>query len=100
MSISTLEFSTPVAHGVSITADTLNVDLSDGRSVSVPISWFPRLAHARESERRNWRLVGNGEGIRWEEIDEDISVESLLAGRRSSESQKSLAAWLKARGQK
>jgi hypothetical protein len=74
------------------------VELADGRTLSVPLVWFPRLAHATAQERANWRLVGRGEGVHWPGIDEDISVRSLLAGRKSQESQESLARWLKTRG--
>ncbi len=79
----------PEALNVSITDDTLSVDLSDGRSISVPIAWFPRLLHSSVEERNNWRLIGRGMGIHWEDIDEDISIEGLLAGRPSGESQES-----------
>jgi hypothetical protein len=72
----------------------LAVDLADGRTISVPIGWFPRLVHAMPDERANWRLIGEGTGIHWPEVDEDISVESLLAGRRSDESSESLERWL------
>ena len=65
--------------------DTLSVDLSDGRSISVPIAWFPRLLHSTEQERNNWRLIGRGQGIHWEDLDEDISIEGLIAGRPSGE---------------
>ena len=79
---------------VSVTDDTLTVELSDGRTVSVPTAWYPRLVHATPEERQNWRLTGNGHGIHWESLDEDISVENLLAGRPSGESQKSFKQWL------
>jgi len=79
---------------VSVTDDTLTVELSDGRTVSVPTVWYPRLVHATAEERQNWRLIGNGHGIHWESLDEDISVENLLAGRPSGESQKSFKQWL------
>ncbi|RKX62224.1 MAG: DUF2442 domain-containing protein [Thermodesulfobacteriota bacterium] len=79
---------------VSVTDDTLTVELSDGRTVSVPTAWYPRLVHATAEERQNWRLIGNGHGIHWESLDEDISVENLLAGRPSGESQKSFKQWL------
>ena len=85
------------AVNVSVTDDTLSVDLSDGRTISVPINWYSRLAHATQAERNNWRLIAKGIGIHWEEIDEDISVEGLLAGRASGESQKSLGKWLENR---
>jgi hypothetical protein len=84
----------PTANNVSLSEDTLSVDLSDGRTISVPIEWFPRLVHASEEERTNWRLIGNGQGIHWEDIDEDIGVAGLLDGRSSGESQTSLKRWL------
>ena len=74
--------------------DTLTVDLADGRSISAPLEWFPRLAHASPAERGNWQIGGGGNGVRWPDLDEDISVEGLLAGRPSGESQKSLKRWL------
>jgi hypothetical protein len=84
----------PYAESVMITEDTLNVDLSDGRTISVPLTWFPRLVHATQEQRDNWRLIGRGHGIHWDDIDEDISVEGLLAGRPSGESQSSFKKWL------
>lgn len=82
---------------VSVTDDTLTVDLADGRTLSVPIAWYPRLLHGTPQERRNWRLIGNGVGIHWPDLDEDISIDGLLLGRRSRESQKSLQRWLQRR---
>lgn len=92
-----VEIRIPEALNVTITDDTLSVDLSDGRSISAPIAWFPRLLHSSEEERNNWRLIGKGMGIHWEDIDEDISIEGLLAGRASGESQESFKKWLAAR---
>ena len=86
----------PYAESVMITEDTLNVDLSDGRTISVPLTWFPRLVHATQEQRDNWRLIGRGHGIHWDDIDEDISVEGLIAGRPSGESQSSFKKWLEA----
>jgi hypothetical protein len=86
----------PYAESVMITEDTLNVDLSDGRTISVPLTWFPRLVHATREQRDNWRLIGRGHGIHWNDIDEDISVEDLIAGRPSGESQSSFKKWLEA----
>jgi Protein of unknown function (DUF2442) len=63
---------------LSFTSDSLRVVLADGREVSAPLEWFPRLRDANAKQRRNWRLIGRGIGIHWEEIDEDISVNSLL----------------------
>jgi len=85
------------ARRVSVSEDTLIVDLVDGRSVSVPLSWFPRLVHGTDQERKNWRLIGRGEGIHWPDLDEDISVAGLLAGSPSGESQSSLKRWLEGR---
>jgi len=97
MSISTVDIEVPLAVDVTITSDSLNVDLSDGRSISVPLEWFPRLVHATPAERKKWRFIGKGHGIHWEEIDEDISIEGLLAGRPSNESQASFKKWLRGR---
>ncbi len=87
----------PNAVHVEITEEALTVELSDGRTISVPLTWYPRLMHATSEERSNWRLIGNGQGIHWENLDEDISVEGLLAGHRSGESQSSFKRWLEAR---
>jgi len=97
MTISAVEMTIPAAESVRITDDTLSVELSDGRTISVPLAWFPRLSCATQEERNHWRLIGRGQGIHWEDIDEDISVENLLAGRPSSESQASFKRWLAAR---
>lgn len=85
------------AETVAIAGDALTVELSDGRSISVPLAWYPRLVHGTSEERSNWRLIGQGVGIHWPALDEDISVENLLAGRASGESQRSLKRWLSAR---
>ena len=85
------------AQNVVVTDDSLRVDLSDGRSISVPLAWYPRLLQGTPEERSNWRLIGNNEGIHWPDLDEDISVENLLLGRRSGESQDSFKKWLKSR---
>ena len=94
MSISAVEIEVSYAENVRVTKDTLSVDLSDGRTISAPLDWFPRLVYATTKERNNWRLIGRGHGIHWEDIDEDISVEGLLAGRPSGESQSSFKKWL------
>jgi len=73
------------------------VDLVDGRTISVPLAWYPRLAHGSSAERGRWRFIGEGEGIHWPDLDEDISIEGLLAGRRSGETQSSLRRWLENR---
>lgn len=80
--------------GVKVTENSLTVELNDGRSISAPLAWFPRLLHANLKERKRWRLVGSGQGIHWTDLDEDISVESLLAGQPSGESQVSFEKWL------
>lgn len=98
MSSSPTEIVVPAATTVVVTDDTLTLDLSDGRSISVPLAWFPRLVHGSPKERTTWRLIGRGEGIHWPDLDEDISVEALIAGRPSGESQQSFAKWLRARG--
>ena len=85
------------AQNVTVTNEDLIVQLADGRTISVPISWFPRLVHGTPEERNTWRLIGRGEGIHWSLLDEDINVEHLLEGRPSQESQQSLAQWLQTR---
>jgi len=97
MNTSAVEIKVPKAENVRITKDTLSIDLSDGRTISVPLEWFPRLVHATIEERNNWRLIGKGHGIHWKDIDEDISVEGLLAGKPSRESQTSFKKWLSQR---
>jgi len=87
----------PQAVAVSVDADVLSVGLSDGRTISVPLAWYPRLVHGSTAERRNFRLVGRGEGIHWPDLDEDLSVAGLLSGRPSGESQASLNRWLAGR---
>jgi hypothetical protein len=94
MSTSAIEIEVPFAENVTVSNDTLCVDLSDGRSISVPLAWYPRLSHGSLVERKRWRLIGRGIGIHWEDLDEDISVEGLLAGRPSGESQDSFSTWL------
>jgi hypothetical protein len=97
MSTSGTELREAVAQGVTASDEALTVDLADGRTITVPLAWFPRLAHGTVAERANWRRIGGGVGIHWPDLDEDISVESLLAGRRSGETQASLRRWLRAR---
>jgi len=82
---------------VTVTRDEITVQLEDGRTLAVPLAWYPRLLHGTKNERDEWRFVGRGLGIHWPALDEDISVEGLLAGRRSGESQKSLARWFEER---
>ena len=97
MSTSGIELREAVAQGVTASDEALIVDLADGRTITVPLAWFPRLAHGTPAERANWRRIGGGVGIHWPDLDEDISVASLLAGRRSGETQASLRRWLQAR---
>ena len=97
MSISTIEIQPTLAECISIDDKSLMIDLVDGRSISVPLEWYPRLLHGTPHERNNWRLIGRGEGIHWPDLDEDISVENVWAGRPSGESQRSLKRWLEAR---
>lgn len=80
-----------------MTDDTLAVDLVDGRTISVPLSWYPRLVRGTAEERSDWRLIGKGEGIHWPSLDEDIGVEGLLAGKASGESRRSFQKWLQER---
>lgn len=97
MSISANELQAARAQAVTITDDALIVDLMDGRTISVPLAWFPRLLHSQPAERQNWRLIGDRQGIHWPDLDEDISVEGLLLGKASGESQESLRHWLAGR---
>ena len=97
MNTSTIEVQIPEAEIVAVSEDTLSVDLSDGRTIAVPLAWYPRLVYATQGERNNWELIGQGHGIRWPDLDEDISVEALIAGRPSAESQQSFKRWLEAK---
>ena len=72
----------PLATSVRIDEDNLHVELTDGRQISVPLAWFPRISSASAAERENWRLIGAGSGIHWEDLDEDLSVAGLLRGSR------------------
>ncbi|MGB3789299.1 MAG: DUF2442 domain-containing protein [Phormidesmis sp.] len=89
--------SDPLAAVVLVENNSLAVTLADGRSLTVPLEWYPRLLHASTAERIHWQLLGYGYAIEWPDLDEHIGVEGLLAGRRSSESQRSLQRWLKSR---
>ena len=90
----------PLASSLELTSDALIVELSDGRTLSVPLEWYPRLFHATEEERRNWQLLGDGYAIEWPDLDEHIGIEGLLAGRHSGESAVSLQRWLASSGRK
>ena len=82
---------------VTVTEDTLSVDLEDGRTISVPIGWYPRLALGTPAERLHFQISGAGYGIHWPDLDEDIGVEGLLLGKRSTESPASFERWLQRR---
>ena len=97
MSSSEVEARDALAADVKVTEDSLSVELTDGRTIVVPLAWYPRLLHATPDERNSWRLIGAGRGIHWPKLDEDISVASLLAGRPSGESPASLKKWLATR---
>jgi hypothetical protein len=94
MSSSPIDLPPPLAQGVRLAGDALIVELDDGRTLTVPLKWYPRLAHATPAERDRWQLIGSGEGIQWPDLDEDLGIEGLLAGRPSGESQESLNRWL------
>ncbi len=87
----------PVVTSIKIDDDTLTVSLADGRNLTVPLSWYPRLQHGSEQERSNWKILGGGYAIEWSDLDEHVGIEGLLAGRRSGESQKSFEKWLVSR---
>jgi hypothetical protein len=97
MSSLAIETRAAAVQQVFVTEDSLRVDLVDGRTISVPLAWYPRLLHGRPEERDNWRLIGQGEGIHWPELDEDVSAENIIFGQPSGESQRSLARWLQTR---
>jgi hypothetical protein len=82
---------------VVVTEDTLSVDLTDGRTLLLPLGWYPRLLHGTPEEREHWELIAQGSGIHWPDLDEDLSLEGLLAGRASAESQRSFERWLRSR---
>ncbi len=97
MSTSILESEKSRATRVTVTDGSLSVSLADGRSLSVPIEWFPRLQHGTDEERRDCEIISGGRGLHWPSLDEDISVAALLDGQRSAESASSIAAWLRAK---
>jgi Protein of unknown function (DUF2442) len=92
-------FALPRVIRVAVTDDTLSVDLDDGRTILVPIGWYPRLAHGTSAEQANVQIAGAGFGLHWPDLDEDIGVEGLLLGKRSAESPESFERWLKGRKQ-
>jgi len=97
MSISKSMLEQLKARSVTVTDDCLSADLEDGRTIAVPLAWYPRLLHGTAEERGNWRLIARGEGIHWPDLDEDISVENLLRGEPSNESPRSFKRWLASR---
>jgi hypothetical protein len=94
MSILAAEARSASASSVTVTDDTLTVELTDGRTISVPLAWYPRLLHGSAEERGRWRPIGQGHGLHWPDLDEDISVKNLLDGKPSDESQRSFRDWL------
>jgi len=97
MNTLTIERREAVAERVTLSKNTLELELADGRTVSAPLAWYPRLLHSTPKERANCRLIGGGEGVHWPDLDEDISVENILRGHPSGESQRSFKKWLEAR---
>ena len=95
MSSSMTEIELSNAVRVKVDDESIDVVLEDGRKISLPVSWYPRLLHGTQKERDNYRLIGNGIGIHWPGLEEDISIQGLLAGHHSQESQSSLEKWLK-----
>jgi hypothetical protein len=100
MNTLTIELREAAARNVVVTKDTLKLELADGRTVEAPLAWYPRLLHGSPKERNRWRLIGGGEGIHWPDLDEDISVENVLLGQPSGESQPSFKKWLEGRKSK
>ena len=80
-----------------VSDEALTVDLVDGRTIIVPLAWYPRLWHGTPEERSHFEVIGDGAYIHWPDLDEDLTVTGLLAGRRSGESPQSLKKWLDAR---
>ena len=97
MATSIVELEVPGAMGLTVSEDTLTAELSDGRTISVPLAWYPRLIHATPEERGRWELHAAGQHIHWPDLDEDLSVEGLLAGRPSGEGRESFGRWLEAK---
>ncbi|MEK6337658.1 MAG: DUF2442 domain-containing protein [Acidobacteriota bacterium] len=98
--MSSVEVTIARVSNVFVTDDTLSVDLEDGRTVSVPLGWYPRLVHGTETERSNFEISGAGYGVHWPDLDEDIGVEGLLLGRHSLESSASFERWIERRKEK
>ncbi|UXE63189.1 MAG: DUF2442 domain-containing protein [Woronichinia naegeliana WA131] len=84
----------PLATQIEVTDEKLIVNLVDGRSLIIPLSWYPRLLHATQKERENWEILGDGYAIAWDDLDEHIGIDGLLAGKSSGESDRSFKRWL------
>ena len=97
MTLPPVEATSPTAPHIIVTAEELTAELYDGRIISVPLAWYPRLTYATQQERENWEFIGMGQGLRWPDLDEDISIEGLIAGRKSGESARSFQRWLEAK---
>jgi Protein of unknown function (DUF2442) len=97
MNSSAIEIQEARAQSVTVSEDALTVDLVDGRTIIIPVVWYPRLWHGTPEERQQVELFGDGVYLHWPELDEDLTVAGLLAGRRSGESPQSLQRWLEAR---
>ena len=97
MAISTVSFEVPGAMTLEVSEDTLTAELCDGRIISVPLAWYPRLVHATPEERNNWEIHAAGQHLHWPDLDEDLSVEMLLTGQKSGESPRSFKRWLEAK---
>jgi len=97
MSTLAIEVHIPEAQHVAVTQDALVVELADGRTITAPLAWYPRLLYGSQKERENWRLIGKGEGIHWPDLDEDISVQGIVLGKPSGESASSFKRWLENR---
>jgi hypothetical protein len=100
MNTLTLEPPSVGIQDIKVTSSALTIELSDGRSISAPLVWYPRLLNASSKERNNWELIGEGHGIHWPDLDEDLSMDGIIQGRPSYESQKSFQRWLSERKRK
>ena len=97
MNSSEINLQEPRAQQVAVSEEALTVDLVDGRTIILPLIWYPRLWHGTQDERDHFEIFGDGAFIHWPDLDEDLSVTGLVAGRRSAESPQSLKKWLDAR---
>jgi hypothetical protein len=97
MSSLVVEIQEARARSASVTHEALTVDLMDGRTIVVPLVWYPRLWHGTPQERSRVEIFGDGTYIHWPDLDEDLTIAGLLAGRRSDESPQSLRKWMESR---